>query len=427
MILFLQIMIDIKILRSNPELVRDSIQKRNLKVDLDAFLALDAERLLVRQKIEELQTLRNKVSKEIPTLSDATIKQTKIAEMKSVGDEIAAGEAKLAETEEVYTAFLYSMPNFLDPTTAIGADESGNTVEDRFGEPTQFSFTPKAHYEIGEARGWIDIEKGAEVSGARFWYLKGDLVLLQFAILQYVMQVMVSKGFMPVIPPFLVREPAMFGTGFFPADRAQIYSVNPGEDNLFLIGTSEVSLTSYHVKETINVDTPIKYVGYSPCFRREAGTYGKDMKGILRGHQFDKIEMVCFCKPEDSTKLHNEMVAVEEGIWQSLGIPYQKLNICSGDLGNPAMKKFDLEAWMPAQNQYREITSCSNVGAFQSRRLEIKYKKVDGSSDFVHTLNGTIIAFSRCLIALIENYQNEDMTVRIPEVLQPFMGGRKVL
>lgn len=420
-------MIDIKILRSNPELVRDSITKRNLKVDLDAFLALDAERLAERQKMEEFQALRNRVSKEIPTIADAAEKQAKIAEMKSVGENIATIEASLAETEEAYNDMLYSIPNFLDPTTAIGADESGNTVESRFGEPTKFAFPPKAHYDIGEARGWIDIEKGAEVSGARFWYLKGDLVLLQFAILQYVMQVMVAKGFMPVIPPFLVREPAMYGTGFFPADRSQIYSVNPGEDNLYLIGTSEVSLTSYHVKETINVDTPIKYVGYSPCFRREAGTYGKDMKGILRGHQFDKIEMVCFAKPEDSQKLHNEMVALEEEIWQSLGIPYQKLNICSGDLGNPAMKKYDLEAWMPAQEQYREVTSCSNIGTFQSRRLDVKYKKSDGSSDYVHTLNGTVIAFSRCLIAVIENYQNEDMTVRIPKVLQPFMGGREVL
>jgi seryl-tRNA synthetase len=420
-------MIDIKILRSNPELVRDSIQKRNLKIDLDAFLVLDSQRLSERQKLEELQQVRNRVSKEIPTLSDASVKQQKISEMKQVGDQITALEARLAETTEAYESMLYSMPNFLDPTTAIGPDESGNTVESRFGEPTQFSFPPKAHYEIGEARGWIDIEKGAEVSGARFWYLKGDIVLLQFAIMQYVIGEMVKKGFLPVIPPFLVREPAMYGTGFFPADRSQIYSVNPGEDNLFLIGTSEVSLTSYHVKETVDVEAPIKYVGYSPCFRREAGTYGKDMKGILRGHQFDKIEMVCFCKPEDSQKLHNEMVAVEEEIWQSLGIPYQKLNICSGDLGNPAMKKYDLEAWMPAQNQYREVTSCSNIGTFQSRRLEVKYRRPDGSLDFVHTLNGTVIAFSRCLIAIIENYQNEDMTVRIPEVLRPYLGGREAL
>ena len=232
---------------------------------------------------------------------------------------------------------------------------------------------------------------------------------------------------MPVIPPFLVREKAMFGTGFFPADKGQIYSVNPGEDDLFLIGTSEVPLTSYHMDETIDVTSPIKYVGYSACFRREAGTYGKDMKGILRGHQFDKVEMVCFCKPEDSEKLHDEMVALEEEIWQSLGIPYQKLNVCSGDLGNPAMKKHDLEAWMPGQEKYREITSCSNVGSFQSRRLGIKYRKTDGTSDYVHTLNGTVIAFSRCLIALIENYQNEDMTIRIPEVLQNYMGGKNVL
>lgn len=175
------------------------------------------------------------------------------------------------------------------------------------------------------------------------------------------------------------------------------------------------------------MSTPIKYVGYSPCFRREAGTYGKDMKGILRGHQFDKIEMVCFAKPEDSPALHNEMVALEEEVWSALGIPFHKLNVCSGDLGNPAMKKYDLEAWIPTQKNYREVTSCSNIGSFQSRRLDIKYRKQDGSSDYVHTLNGSIIAFSRCLIAIIENFQNEDMTVNIPEVLQPFMGGRKVL
>lgn len=196
---------------------------------------------------------------------------------------------------------------------------------------------------------------------------------------------------------------------------------------MFLIGTSEVSLTSYHSKEIIDVSEPIQYVGYSPCFRREAGTYGKDMKGILRGHQFDKIEMVCFCKPEDSQALHAKMVALEEEIWTSLGIPYHKLNLCSGDLGNPALKKYDLEAWIPTQNTYREVTSCSNIGTYQSRRLDIKYRKSDGSIDYVHTLNGTVIAFSRCLIAIIENYQNADMTVTIPEVIRPFMNGKTVI
>lgn len=418
-------MIDIKILRTNPSLVLESIQKRNLKIDLDTLLRLDTERLIIQQELEVLQAERNRVSKEIPTISDIAEKQSKITEMKSVWDRIKSIETTLSETDETYKLGLASLPNFLDPTTAIGADDSWNVVEKTVGTPKIFDFPIKAHYEIGEARGWIDIEKGAEVSGARFWYLKWDLVLLQFAIINYVMSEMVKQGFVPMIPPYLVREPAMYGTGFFPADRSQIYEVNPDEDDLFLIGTSEVPVTSYHSGEIIEVENTIKYLGYSTCFRREAGTYGKDMKGILRGHQFDKIEMVCFCKPEESHRVHDEMVALEESIWSSLGIPYNKLNVCSGDLGNPAMKKYDLEAWMPAQNQYREVTSCSNVGSFQSRRLGIRYRKEDGNLDYVHTLNGTVIAFSRCLIAIMENYQNEDMTVTIPEVLRPYMGGRE--
>ena len=348
-----------------------------------------------------------------------------LIEAKELKEKIQILESTFSETEEEYKLMLASLPNFLDPTTAIGPDDSGNIIEKTVGTPRKFDFPIKAHYDIGEARGWIDIEKGAEVSGARFWYLKWDLVLLQFAIMQYVMTEMVKKGFIPMIPPYLVREGAMYGTGFFPADRSQIYEVNPGEDDLFLIWTSEVPVTSYHGGEIVDVDEAIKYVGYSACFRREAGTYGKDMKGILRGHQFDKIEMVCFCKPENSQKVHDEMVALEESIWSSLGIPYHKLNVCSGDLGNPAMKKYDLEAWMPAQDQYREVTSCSNVWSFQSRRLGIRYRKEDGSLDYVHTLNGTVIAFSRCLIAIMENYQNADMTVTIPEVLRNYMGGKE--
>jgi seryl-tRNA synthetase len=420
-------MIDIKILRSNPELVRDSIAKRNLKLNLDRFLELDNIRLDLQKQLNDLQALRNKTSKEIPTIKDASEKQAKVLSMRAVGDDITLLEKELEKSEEEYNGILYNIPNFLSPTAAIGKSDEENVVVSKFSEPTKFSFLPKTHYEIGEARGWIDIEKGADVSGARFWYLKWDLVFLQFAIMNYVMAKMAEKWFTPVIPPYLVREKAMFGTGFFPADKWQIYSVNPWEDDLFLIGTSEVPLTSYHMDEIIDVNSPIKYVGYSACFRREAWTYGKDMKGILRWHQFDKIEMVCFCKPEESEKLHDEMVALEEEIWQSLGIPYQKLNVCSGDLGNPAMKKHDLEAWMPGQEKYREITSCSNVGSFQSRRLGIKYRKTDGTSEYVHTLNGTVIAFSRCLIAIIENYQNEDMTIRIPKVLQNYMGGKTVL
>lgn len=417
-------MIDIKILREHPEIILDSIKKRNLKFDLDALIELDRKILLIQQEIESLQALRNKVSKEIPNIQNWDEKNMKISEMKEVWEKIKNLESHFSEYEDNYKLSLANLPNFLDPTTAIGPDDSWNIVESRYWKPRDFPFPIKTHYEIGEARGWIDIEKWVEVSGARFWYLKWDLVLIQFALLQYVMWKMVERGFIPVIPPYLVREPAMFGTWFFPVEKSMIYEVNPWDDNLFLIGTSEVSLTSYHGGEIIDVNSPIQYVGYSPCFRREAGTYGKDMKWILRGHQFEKIEMVCFCKPEISSKVHNDMVALEEEIWQSLEIPYQKVNICSGDLGNPAMKKYDLEAWMPWQEKYREVTSCSNIGSFQSRRLNIKYRKENWDTEYVHTLNGTIIAFSRCLIAIIENYQNEDMTVTIPEVLRPYMWGK---
>jgi seryl-tRNA synthetase len=415
-------MIDLGILRKQPELIRDGLKKRNLSLDLDALCALDAERLTLKQQLEALQAQRNSVSKEIPTLSDAQIKQEKITAMKEVNIQIAQLEAQLEASRSQYESLIYALPNFLDPTTAIGPDDSGNIVESTYKTPTQFSFQPQHHADIGAKRDWIDSEKWAEISGSRFWYLKGDIVLLQFAIIQFALQHLVKEGFTPIIPPYLVREQAMFGTGFFPADPNEIYQI-PAEngESLFLIGTSEVSLTSYHANEIIDVTTPKMYLGYSPCFRGEAGTYGKDMRGILRWHQFEKVEMVCFCKPEDSVALHNKMVAIEESFWQALDIPYQKLNVCSGDLWNPALKKYDLEAWMPGQNKYREVTSCSNIGSFQSRRLGIKYRKQDGSTDYVHTLNGSVVALSRCLIALIENYQNEDGTIRVPAVLQPFL------
>lgn len=418
-------MIDLKALRANPDEMRDNLKKRNIPVDLDAFLALDREILEKNQKLDEIKNQKNVFSKLIPTLA-ADEKQAKLAEMKALWEEEKALAEAIKDLTPKYNAILYRLPNKLDPTTAIGPDDSGNVVETRFGEPTKFDFEPKAHYEIGEAKGWIDTEKWSEVSGARFWYLKGDIVFLQFAIINYAFSVLGSKGFSPMLPPVLVREPAMFGTGFLPAGEDGVYRVNENDDDLYLVGTAEVPVTSYHSGEIIeDLSTPIKYVWYSECFRKEAWSAWKDMRGILRGHQFQKVEMVCFCKPEDSQKLHNEMVAVEEQIWQGLGIPHHKLNVCSGDLGNPAMKKYDLEAWMPGQQKYREVTSCSNVGDYQSRRLGIRYRDENGKPQYVHTLNGTVIALSRCLIAIIENYQTAEGDVMIPEVLRPFMGGRE--
>lgn len=416
-------MLDIKIIRNNPAVVKDNIQKRNLKLDLDAFLEIDVQKLDLIVKVDELRAIKNKVSKEIPTLSHED-RPAKIAEMKNLWEDLEILEKRQSEVEESWKTMYYKIPNLLDETASIWNTDEDNLVVDKFSEPTKFTFEPKAHYEIWEAKWWIDTEKGAEVSWARFWYLKWDLVLLQFALINYAMTKLVAKWFNPILPPVLVRERAMFGTWFFPAGEDGIYGVNPGDDDLYLVGTSEVPVTSYHCDEVLDLENPKMYVAYSSCFRREAWSAWKDMRGILRWHQFDKIEMVCFCKNDESRKLHDFMIGMEEEIWKGLWIPFQKVNVCSGDLGNPAMKKYDLEAWMPAQEKYREVTSCSNVWEYQSRRLGIKYRDENGDLQYVHTLNGTVIAMSRCLIAIIENYQTAEGNVKIPEALVPFMWWR---
>ena len=417
-------MLDLKIIRNNPDLVKDIIKKRNLSLDLDAFLDLDKKKLELLVKVDDLRAIKNKVSKEIPTLSNEE-RPAKIAEMKQLWEDLWVLESEQKEVESSWKDLYYQVPNLLDPTAAIWDEEENNSIEDTYLEPTKFDFEPKAHYEIWEAKDWIDTEKWSEVSGARFWYLKWDLVLLQFALINYAMSHLVAKWFNPILPPVLVRERAMFWTGFFPAGEDGLYRVNPEEDDLHLVGTSEVPVTSYHMDETLDLETPKMYAAYSSCFRREAWSAWKDMRGILRGHQFDKIEMVSFCKPEESQKLHDFMIGVEEEIWQWLQIPYQKVNVCSGDLWNPAMKKYDLEAWMPGQQKFREVTSCSNIWEYQSRRLAIKYKDSDNKSQYIHTLNGTVIAMSRCLMSIMENYQTKDGDVVIPEVLRPFMWGRE--
>lgn len=419
-------MLDIKIIRSNPDLVKDVIKKRNLKLDLNEFLEIDREKLDLIIKVDELRALKNKVSKEIPTLSNEE-RPSKITEMKKVWDELVLLEERQKQVEIEWKNLYYKIPNLLDSTAAIWDTDEWNTIEKTFLEPTKFDFEAKEHWEIWEKKWWIDIDKWSEVSWARFWYLKWDLVLLQFAIINFVVSRLMSKGFEPILPPVLVREQAMFGTWFFPAWEDGIYSVNPWEDDLFLVGTSEVPVTSYHCNQTLDLEKPKMYVAYSPCFRREAWSAWKDTRGILRWHQFDKVEMVVFCKNDESKAMHDFMVWVEEEVRQELGIPYNKMNICSWDLGNPAMKKYDLEAWMPGQKKYREVTSCSNVWEYQSRRLWIKYRDSNWDLQYVHTLNGTVSAIWRCLIAIIENYQTADGDVIIPEVLVPFMWGKKII
>lgn len=321
-------MIDLKRARADVAAYKEVIRLRNLSIDFDAFLELEAEKNALLQQIDELRNQKNVLSKEIPTLS-ADIRDTKIAESKKIGEELARLEETAKAIEEKYTYILHRLPNFLDETAALGLTDEENTPETFFLEPTKFEFPIKTHWELGEQHDWIDTEKGTEVSGARFWYLKGELALLNMAIVQYAIHFLTAKGFTFMIPPYMVQEASLFGTGFLPAGEDGLYAVNPGDENLYLIGTSEIPLTSYHMNEVIDVTQPKLYVGYSPCFRREAGSYGKDMKGILRGHQFEKVEMVVFCKPEESKKMHDMMVGIEEEMWQSLKIPYQKVNICS--------------------------------------------------------------------------------------------------
>lgn len=417
-------MIDLKLVRQNPQMMRENIQKRNLKVDLDAFLDMDKKLIELNQKLDAIKAEKNAFSKLIPTLSNEE-KTAKLAEMKALWEDEKALAEEIKNLEIEFNNIYYRLPNFLDETTAIWPDDSGNIVEKTFKEPTKFDFEPKPHYEIWEAKWWIDTEKWSEISGARFWFLKWDLVFLQFAIVSFALSKLQAKWFLPILPPVLVRYDAMFGTGYLPAWEDGTYRINPDDDDLYLVWTAEVPVTSYHSGEIIeDLSTPIKYTWYSSCFRKEWWSAWKDMRWILRWHQFDKVEMVCFCKQEDSQRVHNEMVAIEEEIRQDLWIPFQKVNICSWDLWNPAMKKYDLEAWMPWQGKYREVTSCSNVWEYQSRRLWIRYRDEEWKTKYVHTLNGTVIALSRCLIAVIENYQTKEGDVIIPEVLRPFMWGR---
>jgi len=414
-------MIDLKYVRNNVDYYKQNIKNRCLDIDIDSFLDMDKKIIELKTSIDKIKASKNKLSKEMPKLSPDE-KSKKLEEIKSSWEKQKLLEDELKKIEPIYLDTLYKLPNLLDPTACIWESDKDNELVYSFLEPTKFDFEPLPHYEIWAKKWWIDTEKWSEVSGSRFWYLKWDIVLLQFAIVNYAFSKMLEKGFLPMLPPVLVREQAMYWTWFLPTWEDWTYRVNPEDDDLYLIWTAEVPITSYHAWEIIDdLTKPIKYVWYSACFRKEAGSAWKDMKWILRWHQFDKIEMVCFCKPEDSQKLHDEMVAIEEEIRQGLWIPYNKVNVCSGDLWNPAMKKYDLEAWMPWQKKYREVTSCSNVWEYQSRRLGIRYRDENWKTQYVHTLNGTVVALSRCLIAIIENYQTSNWDVLIPEVLIPFM------
>lgn len=415
-------MLDIKLIRSNPEAVRAALRRRGSRAEeaLDKLLELDRRRRELVSTLEGKRALRNRVSEEIAQLKkrgDDT--QALITSMRAVGEEIKELEAALREVEKALEEELLQVPNLPDPTAPEGGEENSQVMR-RWGAPREFDFAPLDHLDLAAFHDFIDLERAARTSGSRFAYLKGDLVFLQFALIHFALEKLASKGFRPVIVPVLVRDEAMYGTGFFPTDMQQVYRVEA--DALNLIGTAEVSLAALHMDEILNeADLPLRYVGYSSCFRREAGAAGKDTRGIFRVHQFDKVEMFSFCHPESSREEHDFMLSIQEEILQDLGIPYRAVNIAAGDLGASAAKKYDLEAWLPGEGRYREVTSCSNCTDYQARRLKVRAKGERGGPYLLHTLNGTVVALGRTMIAIMENYQTRDGQVEVPAVLRGFM------
>ena len=421
-------MLDLKLIRSQPDFVRAALRRRGPRAEaaLDTLLELDRERRELLVQVEEKRNLRNTVSEEIALAKRNKLDATaKIEAMRTVGEELKELEARLREIETALEEELLQVPNLPEPSAPDGG-EGDAVVLHEWGTPREFDFPPKDHLELAAPFDMIDMERAARTSGSRFAYLKGDLVFLQFALVQYAIQKLAAKGFRPVVVPVLVRDEAMYGTGFFPTDMQQVYRVEA--DGLNLVGTAEVPLAALHMDEILDeAELPLRYVGYSSCFRREAGAAGKDTRGIFRVHQFDKVEMFSFCAPTQSAAEHDFMRSVEEEILQELGLPYRAVNIAAGDLGASAAKKYDLEVWLPTQARYREVTSCSNCTDYQARRLKVRAKGEKGSPYLLHTLNGTVVAIGRTIIAIMENYQTADGRIEAPPVLRPFLPPGKEL
>jgi seryl-tRNA synthetase len=418
-------MLDIKFIRQNPQIVKDACQRKGFLVDIDYLLELDKKRRVLLKALEDIRAQKNKATKEIPVLADEKEKQKIILKMRELDRKNERLDSQLKELEEEFRELMMKIPNIPSSDTPIGKDDKENVVIRQVGEKTKFNFKFKDYLSIAEDLDLIDVKRAAKVAGTRFGYLKGDAVLLEFALVNFAFETLKKEGFIPVIPPVMLKPEMARGMGYLEqTDKEEAYYIP--SDNLYLIGTSEQSLGAMHQGEVFEEkDLPRRYVGFSTCFRRESGSYGKDTKGILRVHQFDKVEMFSFCKKEDSQSEHDFLLSLEEKLMKQLEIPYQVLRICTGDLGRPAARKFDIESWIPSENRYRETHSTSNCTDFQARRLNIRYKTKQGL-EIVHTLNGTAIAIGRTLIAIIENYQQKDGSIRVPEVLQKYVGIKEI-
>lgn len=418
-------MLDIRFIRENAERVQqDALNKGYKNADIKTVIALDDERKTLTTKIDELRTRRNQIAASMKNAGGKPSAE-QIAEGKKIKEELAVFEKDYRELDEKLTAALKGIPNILQPDVPIGEEGEDDLVKTWGEELFESRKNAEDHLDFANRKGWVDFERGSKVAGTKFYFLKGDLALLENAIYQFALNKLISKGFNFMTVPHMVNGEVATGTGFAPrsSDQSDEYFIE--NEDLSLIATAEMSLTGYHAGEILNEkDLPIFYAGYSPCYRKEAGTYGKHTRGLFRVHQFNKLEMYAYTLPEQSVEVHEKILAVEEEIYQELGIPYRVINIASGDLGAPASKKYDIEYWSPVDGSYREITSCSNCTDYQARNLNIRVRRENGDLQVVHTLNGTAVSLARCLVAAIENFQDGEELV-LPKVLQPYMNGRE--
>ncbi len=415
-------MIDIKLIRENPELVKSSQRGRGEDESIvDRLLALDTKRRDAIASFEALRAEQNTLSKSVGS-AKGDEKNALLEQAKGLAAKVKEADSKRAEIEAETNEVAKLLSNVLDPDAPIGGEADFKVIE-HVGEPRKFDFQPRDHVELGKLLGAIDTERGAKVAGARSYYLTGPGALLELALVNYAISQATKAGFIPVIPPVLVKPAAMEGTGFLGQAAENVYHIE--KDDVYLVGTSEVPLAAYHMDETIDASKlPLRYTGYSPCFRREAGSYGKDTRGIIRVHQFEKVEMFIFCNPEDAKAEHQRLLQWEKDFLNAMELPYRVIDIASGDLGSSANRKFDIEAWIPTQEAYREVTSTSNCTEFQARRLNIRMKDENGTKPLA-TLNGTLVAVPRMIVAILENNQNADGSVNIPKALQPYIGKEK--
>jgi seryl-tRNA synthetase len=412
-------MLDIQFIRDNPELVQEKSKQKGYEVDITQLLGFDSKRRELQGQVEDLRRQRNEISE---TTKGQRPSDEQVAKGKGIKDRLGELEHQLNSIDQEFTVLLKAVPNIHPDDTPLGGEADSVEIK-KVGEQKN---NARDHLDIATEREWVDFERGAKVAGAKFYYLKGDLALLENAITQFALNFVLQKGFHFLTVPHMVNSKIATGTGFAPrtSDQGDEYFIE-GED-LSLVATAEIPLTGYHADEIIDEDKlPLMYAALSPCYRKEAGTYGKHARGLFRVHQFNKLEMYAYCLPEKSQEMHENLLSLEEELWQALGIPYRVVNIAAGDLGAPASKKYDLEYWSPVDQSYRELTSCSNCTDYQTRNLNIRVKRKDGSTEMMHSLNGTAVSLARSLVAILENYQNENGRIIVPEVLKPYMGGRE--